>query len=100
MYKLDGKPIVPDYGRKNPGINRQEFEALKTDVIKLRDELEALKAEKPVSVSIGETEQIPADFYLEALKGEAISLGIDIKGNWGEKRIAQAIEDAKKEGKE
>ena len=90
MYTHEGKPVLPDYGRKNPGINRQEFEALKTDFIKLRDEFDAFKAEKASTVETENTVDI------EALKGEAVSLGIEIKGTWGEKRIAQAIEDAKK----
>jgi len=84
MYTKDGKPIIPDYGRKNPGVNRQEFEALKTDFIKLKDEFEALKAESKT-----------VDVDIEALKAEAIALGIEVKGNWGAKRIASAIEDAK-----
>lgn len=85
MYIVDGKPVMPDYGRKNPGISRLEYEQLKQDVSAIRAELEALK--KPVDV----IEDI------EELKAEAIELGIEVKGNWGAKRIKQAIDDAKAE---
>jgi len=86
MYMQDGKKVVPDYGRRNPGVNRQDFEALKTDFIKLRNEFEALKAE---------AEPKAVDVDIEALKAEAIVLGIEVKGTWGAKKLASAIEDAK-----
>lgn len=81
MYVVDGKPVMPDYGRKNPGISRLEFENLKADIAALRADIDALKN--------------PVDDDLELLKLEATELGIEVKGNWGANRIKKAIEDAK-----
>ena len=81
MYVVDGKPVVPDYGRKNPGISRLEFENLKADIAAIRADIDALKN--------------PVDDDLELLKIEATELGIEVKGNWGANRIKKAIEDAK-----
>lgn len=81
MYMENGKPIIPNPGRKNPGISRLEFEQLKQDIATLYDQIDALKN--------------PVNDDLELLKLEATELGIDVKGNWGANRIKKAIEDAK-----
>lgn len=83
MYTHDGKPVVPPMGRRNTEVNRFEFEKLMQRV----DKLEALLMKEPV-------EQIED---IDALKNEAAELGIEVKGNWGAKRIKKAIEDAKAE---
>lgn len=83
MYMVDGKPVQPDYGRKNPGISRLEFENLKANIAALKAEIDGLKL--PASV----------DADVAALKAEAEALGIEVKGNCGANRITKAIEDAK-----
>lgn len=89
MYMQDGKPIDIPIGRRNPTITRMEFEQLSARV----SELEKKIAEKP------ETEPAvdePKD-DLDALKAEAAELGIEIKGNWGAKKIKAAIAEKRGE---
>jgi len=83
MYTFEGKPVQPDYGRKSTTVSKQEFENLKEMVLKLMDELEALKPKTAT-----------AENELEDLKSQAILLGIDVKFNWGVKRLTQAIDEA------
>ncbi len=82
MYTQDGKPIIPPMGRRKNEPTRVEFEQLLARV----EALESAKAEL-----INEPEIIPDD--IEALKAEAESLGIEVKGNWGIKKIKAAIEE-------
>lgn len=89
MYVQDGKPVVPPMGRRNPDVSRLEFDKL----LQRFEQLEAIVLTK------NEDKKEPAETAedIEALKAEAIELGIEVKGNWGAKRIKQAIEDAKAE---
>jgi len=85
MYMQDGKPIPIPMGRKNPGISRLEFDLLLTRV----SELEKKLAEK--------AEKAEPDDDIEALKSEALELGIDVKGTWGAKKIKTAIAEKRGE---
>lgn len=89
MYMHDGKPVVPPTGRRNPDVNKLEFDKLLQRVEKLES----------IVFAMPEKEQ-PIQDDIEALKNEAMSLGIEAKGNWGAKRIKQAIDEKKSPGGE
>ena len=87
MYTQDGKPVTPPMGRRNPEVSRLEFD-------KLLQKVEALEA---IVANIKPEEKSDAPDDIEALKAEAIALGIEIKGTWGAARIKRAIDKRKAE---
>lgn len=87
MYIHDGKPILPPVGRRNPDVNKLEFDKLLQRV----ELLESIVYAKP-------DKELPIQDDIEALKAEAISLGIEVKGNWGAKKIKTSIDELKSIG--